>query len=262
MTRFVLALASLATLTLHAAPVHAEKLTDEQRATLRDLGGEALVTDAERVQAQDPKDKKINYQETQCLIHYIQALKYERSGKASQATGQFRSCAVMCAAAAKKSESALADLGTKYAPLCQKKQRAIDGRSHLERAQKKLVEFKAATGLVNWYHRAAEVRGALEQASEKLGASPEVQAVEASFRALEQERKEGLAKVTKFMTRKDIVELQRRRDRVQDHIRAIEKDFGVSPRAETVRVELEHLKSDLRSLDAKWAFEAKAAGVL
>lgn len=234
----------------------------EQEEKLRELGGEQLVADVKMVEALPEGEENGEYQVKQCMTQYLYGHKHLKEGKDTSARGNFLSCHKMCEAAAKRDEGGkYEEFTSRYITDCKDRRMALEGGSHLARAEKKIEEFEKAEGKMNWYYRDMEVRGAFKQAAEALGEDNEDLAkLQAKYDEVKAPREDGLQLAKDFMAREDIRELNQYRDDLRAQIRGLEEDAKYS---ETAKVLLQQRKRDLKDADnefsTKWT-EAKSAG--
>ena len=233
----------------------------EQEQKLRELGGEQLVADVKMVESLEEGAKTGEYQLKQCMSQYLYGHKHLEEGKDTSARGNFLSCHKMCEAAAERDGGKYEEFTSRYIAECKDRRMALEGGSHLARAEKKIEEFEKAEGKLDWYYRDMEVRGAFKQAAEALGDDNEdLAALQAKYDEVKAPREEGLQLAKDFMARDDIRELNQYRNDLRAQIRGLEEDAKYS---ETAKVLLQQRKRDLREADdeftAKWD-EAKAAG--
>lgn len=236
----------------------AQGVTAEQETKLRALGGEQLVADAKMIVALPQRGSRGEYQARMCFRKYLLAHKQLREGKRTSARGNFRSCVVFCQGAEKRDFTS-GDFITRTVTRCGDQQAALEGGSHLARAQRKLGAFREATGRFNWYYRSGEVKGALRQAEEKLGGeNAQLQAIKSEYEKLYAERRAEIKRVGAFMNRPDIRALRQRQSRLREEIAALEKDARWSKRSQVL---LRHRKSDLHAADLKFRYEVKTVGL-
>jgi hypothetical protein len=232
-------------------------LSPEQRARIVKMGGEQLLTDVDRVSGRYPADRSA-YWADQCVTSYVLGLASQERGEPQKARAQLQSCARWCAHMATEAKSApdLSDIGARYTPRCEAARDVLDGAAHLERAAQAERELEAAMGAYDRLMAMARLRGAIDQASEAIGADDPKAAEWARRRDdLAQKYRDDLEKAKRFLADPEVKALEGKLGDLKAEIADLERSGGYP--------ELLRRKQDERdALEKEWTYLAKKWGVL